>query len=70
MDNAVAESFSYLLKRERIKRKTSNTRDDARQDGFNYIELFYNPKRMHAGNWFWRKASLGFSITLDLSYVC
>jgi len=39
-DNAVAESFFQLLKRERIRRKTYNTRDDARRDVFNYIELF------------------------------
>lgn len=49
-DNAVAESFFQLLKRERIKRKTYATRDDARQDIFDYIEMFYNPKRRHGGN--------------------
>ena len=32
-DNAVAESFFQLLKRERIKRTTYATRDDARQAG-------------------------------------
>lgn len=37
-DNAVAESFFQLLKRERIQRKTSTTRDDARQDIFDDIE--------------------------------
>jgi putative transposase len=49
-DNAVAESFFQLLKRERIKRKTYATREDARQDIFDYIEMFYNPKRRHGGN--------------------
>ena len=49
-DNAVAESFFQLLKRERIKRKTYGTRDDARQDIFDYIEMFYNPKRRHGLN--------------------
>ena len=49
-DNAVAESFFQLLKRERIKRKTYATRDDARQDIFDYIEMFYNPKRRHGFN--------------------
>jgi len=44
-DNAVAESFFQLLKRERIRRKTYTTRDDARADIFEYIEMFYNPKR-------------------------
>ncbi|UGQ46083.1 IS3 family transposase [Massilia endophytica] len=46
-DNAVAESFFQLLKRERIRRKTYSTRDEARQDVFDYIEMFYNPKRRH-----------------------
>ncbi len=46
-DNAVAESFFQLLKRERIRRKTYNNREEARQDVFNYIEMFYNPKRRH-----------------------
>jgi len=46
-DNAVAESFFQLLKRERIRRKTYATRKLARQDVFDYIEFFYNPKRKH-----------------------
>ena len=49
-DNAVSESFFHLLKTERIRRKTYKTRKDARQDVFDYIELFYNPKRRHANN--------------------
>jgi putative transposase len=46
-DNAVAESFFQLLKRERIKRKIYSTRELARQDIFDYIEMFYNPIRRH-----------------------
>ncbi len=49
-DNAVAESFFQLLKRERIRRKTYATRKEARQDVFDYIEFFYNPKRKHGNN--------------------
>lgn len=49
-DNAVAENFFSLLKRERIRRKTYRTRDEARSDVFDYIEMFYNPKRKHANN--------------------
>ena len=49
-DNAVAESFFQLLKRERIRRRTYQTRDAARQDVFDYIEMFYNPKRKHTNN--------------------
>jgi putative transposase len=49
-DNAVAESFFQLLKRERIKRRTYPTRESARSDVFDYIEMFYNPKRRHGNN--------------------
>lgn len=49
-DNAVAESFFQLLKRERIRRRTYATREAARQDVFDYIEMFYNPKRKHTKN--------------------
>lgn len=49
-DNAVAESFFQLLKRERIRKKIYSTRDDARSDIFDYIELFYNSRRRHGFN--------------------
>ena len=49
-DNAVAESFFQLLKRERIRRKIYATREDARADVFNYIEMFYNTQRQHGHN--------------------
>jgi putative transposase len=47
-DNAVAESFFQLLKRERVRRKIYLTRNLAKQDVFDYIEMFYNPKRRHS----------------------
>ena len=49
-DNAVAESFFSNLKTERIKRKIYPTRNEARVDIFNYIELFYNSSRRHGNN--------------------
>jgi len=49
-DNAVAESFFQLLKRERVKRKIYSTRQAARADIFDYIELFYNVRRRHGSN--------------------
>ncbi|MBB2177557.1 IS3 family transposase [Gluconacetobacter johannae] len=49
-DNAVAESFFSSLKRERIRRRTYKTRQEARQDVFDYIEMFYNPVRKHVRN--------------------
>jgi putative transposase len=42
-DNAAMESFFSSLKTERIARKTYRTRNQARQDVFDYIERFYNP---------------------------
>lgn len=46
-DNAVAESFFGLLKRERINRTRYRTRVEARADIFDYIEVFYNRNRRH-----------------------
>lgn len=47
-DNAVAESFFGLLKRERVHRQYYRTRAEARTDIFNYIERFYNRQRRHS----------------------
>jgi putative transposase len=44
-DNAAAESFFGLLKRERVHRKRYQTRANARADVFDYIERFHNPRR-------------------------
>jgi len=49
-DNACAESFFQLLKRERIRRKIYRTREEGKLDVFNYIELFYNSTRRHGNN--------------------
>jgi len=46
-DNAVVESFFGLMKKERINRVQYRTRDEAREDIFDYIEVFYNRKRRH-----------------------
>lgn len=53
-DEAVAESFFSLLKRERVTmdlytRERPHTRK-VRQDMFDYTEIFYNPKRKHVRN--------------------
>ena len=47
-DNAVAESFFGLLKRERVNRRVYRTRAEARADVFDYIERFYNRQRSHS----------------------
>lgn len=46
-DNAVVESFFGVMKRERVNRVSYRTRDEARADIFEYIEVFYNQKRRH-----------------------
>ena len=46
-DNAVVESFFSTLKRELIHRRSYHTRDQARRDIFEYIEVFYNRQRRH-----------------------
>jgi putative transposase len=47
-DNAVAESFFSSLKKERIKRQVYRTRDLAKADIFEYIEMLYNRIRRHS----------------------
>jgi putative transposase len=47
-DNAVAESFFGSLKKERVRKQIYRTRDQARADIFDYIEMFYNRRRRHS----------------------
>lgn len=47
-DNAVAESFFGSLKKERVRRRIYRTVAEAKADVFNFIEMFYNPKRRHS----------------------
>lgn len=47
-DNAVAESFFATLKRECVYRQTYATRQEARTQIFEYIEVFYNRQRLHS----------------------
>ena len=47
-DNAVVESFFGALKRERANRVRYRSREQARADLFEYIEVFYNRKRRHS----------------------
>ncbi len=46
-DNAAAESFFGSLKKERIKKRISNNRDQAIAEVSDYIVSFYNPVRRH-----------------------
>jgi transposase InsO family protein len=47
-DNAPMESFFATLKRELVHRSLWQTRAQARQDVFDYIEVFYNRQRRHS----------------------
>ena len=47
-DNAVAESFFSSLKKELVRRKIYTTREEARTEIFDYIEVFYNRTRRHS----------------------
>lgn len=47
-DNAVVESFFHTLKVERLKSVRYRTRTEARQDLFEYIEVWYNRQRRHS----------------------
>ena len=46
-DNAVVESFFSSLKKERIKKRIYNTRQQATEDIADYIDGFYNRTRRH-----------------------
>jgi putative transposase len=47
-DNAVVESFFRSLKTERTDDVVYRSRDEARQDVIDYIEMFYNSNRLHS----------------------
>jgi putative transposase len=47
-DNSAMESFFSTLKMERVHRKVYRSRSQARADVFDFIEVFYNPKRRHS----------------------
>jgi putative transposase len=47
-DNAVAESFFATLKNELVHRRSWATRLELREAVFEYIEVFYNRRRLHS----------------------
>jgi transposase InsO family protein len=48
-DNAPMESFFATLKGELVEGRDYLTRDEARADVFQYVEGFYNRRRLHSG---------------------
>ena len=49
-DNSVAESFFHTLKTELTHHINYTTREEAKQSIFEYIETYYNRKRLHSAN--------------------
>ncbi len=47
-DNAAMESFFATLKTELVNHERYETREEARASVFEYIEVFYNRKRLHS----------------------
>lgn len=47
-DNALMESFYRTIKRELIRDANFETPEQAQQEIFKYIELYYNTRRMHS----------------------
>jgi putative transposase len=47
-DNAPMESFFNSLKNERVFHEDYATREEAKRDLFDYIEIFYNRRRRHS----------------------
>ena len=47
-DNAVVESFFHTLKTEHVYHQRYHTREEARQDIFEWIAVFYNRVRRHS----------------------
>lgn len=56
-DNALAESFVATLKRELVERRSWPAREEVRTAIFEFVEAFYNRKRLHS--------SLGYQSPAD-----
>lgn len=61
-DNAIAESFFHTLKVELIQGNRYKTREIARQSIFQYIEGYYNQKRLHS--------SIDYRTPNEVEYAC
>ena len=59
-DNACAESFFATLKKELIHGRKFKTRAEAKQAVFQYIEIWYNSRRLHS--------SLGYMSLNEFEY--
>ena len=62
--------FIDVLKRKRIKKKIYSTKDDARSDIFDYIEMLDNSKRRHNFNKCFYLQSMKSNIRNGREVVC
>ena len=62
-DNAPSESFFHTLKTELTHHRRYRTREEAKQNIFEYVEVFYNRQRRHS--------SIGYQapLTYDATYL-
>ena len=61
-DNAISETFFHTLKVELIHQQHYKTREEAKQSIFQYIEVYYNQKRLHS--------SLDYKTPYAFEYAC
>ena len=61
-DNAIAESFFHTLKVELVQENRYKTREMAKQSIFQYIESYYNRKRLHS--------AIGYNTPIALEWAC
>lgn len=61
-DNAVVESFFGTLKTELVHHQDYQTRDEAKADLFEYLEVWYNRRRRHS--------SLGYLSPAEYEACC
>ena len=61
-DNAPSESFFHTLKTELTHHRRYQTREEARQEIFEYIEVFYNRQRRHS--------TIGYQTPLGYEQEC
>jgi len=47
-DNSVVESFFHMLKTELVYFESYHTREEAKNNIFEYIEIYYNKTRLHS----------------------
>ena len=61
-DNAIAESFFHTLKTELVHENSYATREAAKQSLFQYMEGYYNQKRLHS--------AIDYKATIEFEWAC